>query len=66
MAQRLIITFSDEETRALEDLARAELRPVRDQLRLLVREEAKRRGVWQPKVQAGGSSAGQRQRDGRG
>lgn len=46
MAQRLIITLSDQERVALERLARAEIRPLRDQVRLLVREEAQRRGVW--------------------
>lgn len=51
MPQRLIITFSDDEQQALERLALEQLRPVRDQLRLLVREEAKRRGCWPPKRQ---------------
>lgn len=51
MPQRLIITFSDDEQQALERLAQEQLRPMRDQLRLLVREEAKRRGFWPPKQQ---------------
>jgi hypothetical protein len=49
MSQRLIITFTQEEQQALERLAEEQVRPVHDQLRLLVREEAKRRGLWPPK-----------------
>ncbi len=52
MTQRLIITFSQEEQEALERLAEEQLRQVHDQLRLLVREEAKRRGYWPPKQPA--------------
>jgi hypothetical protein len=51
MGQRLIITFDQAEQEALERLAEEQLRPVREQLRLLVREEAKRRGFWPPKQQ---------------
>lgn len=46
MIQRMTISFSPEERRALDELARTELRPVKDQVRLLVRQEAERRGLW--------------------
>jgi hypothetical protein len=49
MLRKLTITFSPEEREALDRLAQQDLRPAKDQLRLLVREEAQRRGVWPPK-----------------
>lgn len=52
MAQRLIITLSDQERMALERLARDEFRPLRDQVRVLVRDEALRRGVWPEPAEA--------------
>ena len=46
MVQRITINFSVEERQALDELARAELRPVKDHVRLLIRQEAERRGLW--------------------
>lgn len=48
MLRKLTITFSDEEREALDRLAQLDLRQPKEQLRLLVRQEAKRRGCWPP------------------
>jgi hypothetical protein len=46
MLKRLTITFTPDEREALDRLAKQELRPVKEQVRLLVRSEAERRGLW--------------------
>lgn len=46
MLRRLTITFTPDERQVLDRLAQAELRPVKDQVRLLIRQEAERRGLW--------------------
>jgi hypothetical protein len=46
MLRKLTITFTPEEREALDRLARAEFRPVKEQVRALVRAEAERRGLW--------------------
>jgi len=46
MARRLILTLSDEESTALARLARDQFRPEREQVRLLIRREAEKEGVW--------------------
>jgi len=63
---RITLTLDKSEAEVLVSMSQGDVRHPRDFVRSLIREEAKRRGVWQPKVQAGGSSAGQDQRDARG
>jgi hypothetical protein len=46
MLTKLTITFSPEEREALDRLAQVEVRPVKDQVRVLVRSEAEKRGLW--------------------
>jgi len=46
--QRVILTLSPDEKRALLALASADLRDPRDQIRWIVREEAARRGILPP------------------
>ncbi len=45
MDMRLYVKLDLEEYRALAEMAKADLREAREQLRYLVREEAKRRGI---------------------
>jgi len=45
MDMRLYVKLDLEEYRALAEMAKADLREDREQLRYLVREEAKRRGI---------------------
>jgi hypothetical protein len=50
--KKLIITFTPDECEALDRLAEVEVRPVKDQVRVLVRSEAEKRGLWpNPQVQ---------------
>jgi hypothetical protein len=46
MYRRLTITFTEAERTALDRLAQLDTRPVKDQVRALVRAEAERRRVW--------------------
>jgi hypothetical protein len=46
MSTRLTITMTQEEREALARLAQADVRPVKEQLRYLLRSEAERRGLW--------------------
>ncbi len=46
MVRRLTITFTAAEQAALERLAQQDTRPVKDQVRALVRAEAERRHLW--------------------
>jgi len=46
MYKRLTITFTAAERAALERLAEQDTRPLKDQVRALVRAEAERRHVW--------------------
>ena len=54
---RLIVYFDDSERDALADLAAADCRDSRDQLRYLVRVEAERRGLSQGLATPVGESA---------
>jgi len=45
--RRLTITLAPEERELLDRLAQADLRPVKEQLRWLLRQEATRRGLCQ-------------------
>ena len=47
MESRLTIVLSDQELTALRDVARQELRAMRDQVRLIVRKDLERRGLLQ-------------------
>jgi len=46
MLRRLTITFTPAERAALDRLAQADTRPVKDQVRALIRAEAERRHLW--------------------
>jgi hypothetical protein len=46
MYKRLTITFTAAERAALERLAQQDTRPIKDQVRALVRAEAERRHLW--------------------
>ena len=46
MLRRLTITFTAAERAALDRLAQQDIRPVKDQVRALIRAEAERRHVW--------------------
>jgi len=46
MLRRLMITFTAAERVALDRLARQDTRPIKDQVRALIRAEAERRRVW--------------------
>ena len=46
MLRRLMITFTAAERVALDRLALQDTRPIKDQVRALVRAEAERRHVW--------------------
>jgi hypothetical protein len=46
MYRRLTITFTEAERAALDRLAQLDTRPVKDEVRALVRAEAERRCVW--------------------
>lgn len=46
MMRRLTITFTVRERAALEALSKQELRPMKEQVRHLVRAEAQRLGLW--------------------
>jgi hypothetical protein len=46
MYKRLTITFTEAEGAALDRLAQQDTRPVKDEVRALVRAEAQRRHVW--------------------
>ena len=46
MLRRLTITFTAAERAALDRLAQQDIRPVKDQVRALVRAEAERRCLW--------------------
>jgi hypothetical protein len=48
MLSRLTISFTPDETKALRRLSEMDFRPPKDQVRWLVRQEAKRRGLWLP------------------
>ena len=46
MFRRLTVTFTPAESIALDRLAQQDIRPVKDQVRALVRAEAERRCLW--------------------
>ena len=46
--QRVILTLSPDEKKALLALAGADLRDPKDQIRWILREEAERRQLWPP------------------
>jgi hypothetical protein len=46
MLKRLTITFTTAERTALDRLAQQDIRPVKEQVRALVRAEAERRCLW--------------------
>ena len=46
MLKRLTITFTPDEREALDRLAQTDVRPVKEQVRFLLRAEAERRGLW--------------------
>jgi len=46
MLKRLTVTFTEAERVALDRLAQADVRPVKDQVRALVRDAAKARCIW--------------------
>jgi hypothetical protein len=46
MYRRLTITFTEAERGALDRLAQRDTRPVKDEVRALVRAEAERRVLW--------------------
>ena len=46
MLNRLTITFTTAERAALDRLAQQDVRPIKDQVRALVRAEAERRHIW--------------------
>jgi hypothetical protein len=48
MLTRLTISFSEEERRALEIISRIEFRPLREQIRYMVRVDLERRGLISP------------------
>jgi hypothetical protein len=50
MDKRITISFTEQERRALVKLAEADMRPLPDQVRFLVRSEAERRGLWPERV----------------
>jgi len=74
MYRRLTITFTAAEWAALERLAQQDTRPVKDQVRALVRAEAERRHIWlddpagpeqaQPPQPARGPRSGRRRNPG--
>lgn len=45
MVSRIMVTLEKEERSALSDLARCELRDIRDQVRFLIRQELERQGL---------------------
>ena len=45
MLQRLTITFDRDERQALDAIATSEMRPIKDQIRWIIRQEAERRGL---------------------
>lgn len=63
MLKRLTISFTTEEREALDRLAREDLRPVKDQVRVLIREAAQKRGVWPLPAAAATPSAADRARE---
>jgi len=48
MARRLTITLGSEEAAALEQLAAKQVRPLKEQVRFLIRAEAERCGLLRP------------------
>ena len=52
MIQRLTISFTPDERKALQAMAEKDFRPPKDQLRWLLREEAQRRGLLPAKQEA--------------
>jgi hypothetical protein len=46
MLKRLTVTLTSAERAALDRLAQADVRPVKDQVRALIRAEAERRHIW--------------------
>ncbi len=56
MSQRMTLTFSETERRGIDRLVEADVRPPKDLLRWLLREELKRRGLWPP--EPGGQERG--------
>ena len=48
MFTRLVVVVTDDELCALQTMSEAEMRSVREQLRFLLREEARRRGLLEP------------------
>jgi len=46
MLKRLTITFTEAERTALDQLAQQDTRPVKEQVRVLVVQEAQRRAMW--------------------
>ena len=48
MIGRLTISFTPSESQVLQAMAEKDFRPPKDHVRWLLREEAKRRGLWPP------------------
>ena len=59
MIDRVKVAFPRTEYEALLDLADAELRPVQEQIRYLVRQELQRRGLLAAETQQTGATEGQ-------
>jgi hypothetical protein len=51
MYARVTITFSEAERKALEDVSRLEMRPLKEQVRFIVRADLVRRGLLPQKDQ---------------
>ena len=51
MFTRLVVVVTDDELCALQTMSEAEMRSIREQLRFLLREEARRRGLLEPQSQ---------------
>jgi hypothetical protein len=48
MLTRLVVFVTDDELCALQAMSEADIRRIREQLRFLLREEARRRGLLEP------------------
>jgi hypothetical protein len=57
MQRKLIVVLSDDEREALQQLADLDLRFPEHQLRALVRDAARERGLWPPTVKAEATAA---------
>jgi hypothetical protein len=53
MFARLTIHFSEDERKALEEISLRELRPLKEQIRFIVRADLERRGLLAPQEEEG-------------